>query len=67
MTNTNCLENRRCPKCGQEDAISVDSRKWVMVHDDGLDFEGDTYYDDDSDAQCPECAFEVLAAVQIRH
>jgi hypothetical protein len=58
MTNDNCLANRRCPQCGQQDAISVESLKWVMVHDDGLDCEGDTHYDEDSCAQCPECAFE---------
>lgn len=59
--NTNCLEDRRCPKCAQEDALLIEALKWVEVTDNGVDgYDGDAFdavYDEDSQAKCTECGY----------
>ena len=37
MTNTNCLENISCPKCGQEDRFKIAATIFCLVTDDGTD------------------------------
>ena len=58
MTNTNCLEGIRCPKCGQEDRFLIVARMTVDVTDDGADIAkpcGDFEWDDFSRTECPAC------------
>jgi hypothetical protein len=62
VANVNCLEGKRCPKCGNEDSFMVLCLVWRTVHDDGTDepdnMHGNTEYDEDSPAICTECKFE---------
>jgi hypothetical protein len=54
--NTNCLEGRRCPKCGSYGPFTVLTRQWVSIHDDGTDDPpkgyGDIEYEEDAAARC---------------
>lgn len=63
--NTNCLEGLCCPKCLQEDKILMHTPMWVAMTDDGTDpfdddikNDGDTVWDADTPAKCPECGYE---------
>ena len=62
--NVNCLESKRCPKCGYDDEIIVSAMMRVSLTDDGTDPYGDNVhqndveYNDDSYAKCPECEYE---------
>ena len=58
MTNTNCLEGIRCPKCGQEDRFLISGFAQFEVTDDGSESVGDHGWDDDSATRCPECCHE---------
>ena len=63
MTNTNCLENVCCPKCGQEDRFVIAANVKVEVTDDGADMASPMYgngfeWDEKSYCRCPECDFE---------
>ncbi len=58
MTNTNCLENVRCPKCGQEDHFKIVALIICDVTDDGSEPVGDHEWDDHSATRCPECGFD---------
>ena len=60
MTNTNCLENIKCPACGNEDRFLIAANIVVDVTDDGADIASPMYcngfeWDDDSYTRCPEC------------
>jgi hypothetical protein len=48
MTNTNCLENVCCPKCGQEDQLRITAVLSCLVTDDGSDPVGVHDWDEDS-------------------
>jgi len=52
MTNTNCLEGMRCPKCASHGPFRIAVKVVVLMHDDG--FYTDTMNDADwgSDAYC---------------
>jgi hypothetical protein len=58
MTNTNCLENVCCPRCGQEDRFKITAIISCIVTDDGSDPVGDHEWDNDSATQCLECGFD---------
>lgn len=60
MTNSNCLEGLRCPKCKQEDALKIEARVIVYVTDEGTEATDDGHYDWDHDSfcHCPECDFD---------
>lgn len=58
MTNTNCLEGLRCPKCGNEDRFFIIGGAQFEVTDDGSDTVGDHEWDDHSPMSCPECNHE---------
>lgn len=64
MSNTNCLEGRRCPECGSEGPFAVFTHRWATLHDDGTDEPpkamGDTEYDETDRAHCQEsrCGYE---------
>lgn len=55
MTNTNCLDGIRCPRCGQAEHFHVEARVTCLVTDDGAEPRGDTDWDGDSQCSCPEC------------
>jgi hypothetical protein len=55
MTNTNCLENIKCPACGNEESFRIAAKTIATVTDDGVDDYGDMEWDDDSYAECGEC------------
>lgn len=65
MPNSNCLEGKRCPRCGQADKILVMAAVTAAVTDDGADLDtnpirgtNDVEYDGASRAQCPECGYQ---------
>jgi hypothetical protein len=53
--NDNCLENRACPKCGEDDRLRVAAQTMFEITDAGCDFHGDVEYDEDSYAECTSC------------
>jgi hypothetical protein len=55
MTNTNCLENIKCPACGNEDTFRIAATAMFTVSDDGTEDHGDVEWDDDSYAECAGC------------
>lgn len=55
MPNTNCLENIRCPDCGNEDRFRIEATSLFTVTDDGTDDYCDVQWDKDSYAECAEC------------
>ena len=58
MTNTNCLENVRCPKCDQEDHFQITALITCLVTDNGSEPVGDHNWDDGSPTHCIECGFD---------
>lgn len=57
MTNTNCLDGLRCPKCGQEDQLKIVALITCVVTDEGSEAVGCHDWDQDSPTTCPECVF----------
>lgn len=55
MTNTNCLENIKCPSCGNEQSFRIAGTAVFTVTDDGTEDHGDIEWDDDNYAECREC------------
>ena len=57
MTNDNCLEGVRCPRCGNEDRLFIRASILAEVTDDGADIARDTDIDwsDASATRCPDC------------
>ena len=55
--NTNCLEDRACPSCGQSDKLKVDVRTLMELTDEGTGYHGDTEYGDDAYCECPQCGW----------
>jgi hypothetical protein len=55
MTNTNCLENIKCPECGNEDTFRIKATAMFIVTDDGTEDHGSVDWDGDSYAECAEC------------
>lgn len=55
--NTNALEGKRCPKCGNEDELVVGARIWAVVRDDGIEDYRDPDWEGDAPASCPQCGF----------
>ncbi|MBA4062567.1 MAG: hypothetical protein C0501_02450 [Isosphaera sp.] len=58
MTNTNCLEDIRCPKCGQEDRFFITGCAQFEVTDDGSEAVGGHEWDDESSTRCPGCGHD---------
>jgi hypothetical protein len=53
MTNTNCLEEVRCPKCRNEDGFYIVAIVTLFVTDDGTEGRGgDHVWDDNSPCMC---------------
>ncbi len=63
MTNTNCLENIRCPKCGQNERFQIVAEVVMDVTDNGSEDKGSGHtWDENSACFCPECEFnEILS------
>jgi hypothetical protein len=60
MTNTNCLDGIRCPRCKQSDAFYIVASHEVRVTDAGTDDEGgDWEWNGDSQSRCADdcCGF----------
>jgi hypothetical protein len=55
MTNTNCLENIKCPDCGNEGSFRIAGTAIFIVTDDGTGDHGDVEWDDGSYAECAGC------------
>ncbi|MGO9468042.1 MAG: hypothetical protein ACLQVF_28245 [Isosphaeraceae bacterium] len=55
MTNTNCLENIKCPVCGNEDSFRIVARSMATVTDDGVEDHTEMEWDEASYAECSEC------------
>jgi hypothetical protein len=55
MTNSNCLENIRCPDCGNEESFRIAGTALFTVTDDGTEDHGDVEWDGDSHAECTLC------------
>jgi hypothetical protein len=58
MTNSNCLENISCPKCGQEERFKIVALITCDVTDEGSEPVGDHEWDDHSATRCPVCGFD---------
>jgi hypothetical protein len=58
--NVNCLDGKRCPKCGSYGPFEVVVSMRVMLSDDGSDDaeDGAIEYDDDSPAVCYACLYK---------
>ena len=58
--NVNCLEGKRCPKCGSYGPFEVVVLMRVMLYDDGSgDAEdGAIEYDDDAPSMCCGCRYK---------
>ena len=57
MTNTNCLENIKCPNCGNEDSFRIAAKTIATVCDDGVEDHSEMEWDDDSYADCTKCCW----------
>jgi hypothetical protein len=55
MTNANCLENIKCPSCGNEESFRIAATTTATVTDDGIEDYGNMEWDDDSYAECTQC------------
>ena len=55
MPNTNCLENIRCPKCGQTESFKIAVTAWATVYDDGTDEFEDVGWNSESGIICTRC------------
>jgi hypothetical protein len=57
MTNDNCLEGIKCPRCGNEERLLIVATILADVTDGGADVAdgSDMHWDDASMTRCPEC------------
>jgi DNA-directed RNA polymerase subunit RPC12/RpoP len=56
MTNTNCLEGFRCPRCGSEAEFRIEVCTVITFTDDGsTDTGADLEWQDDSYCECTAC------------
>jgi len=62
MSNTNCLEGFKCPKCGSEGPFWIQATiyAFVLMDDEGTleERETETTWDKDSFFRCGECGYE---------
>ncbi|MBA4068171.1 MAG: hypothetical protein C0501_31620 [Isosphaera sp.] len=57
MTNENCLDGLRCPRCGNEDRLYIVTTVLADVTDNGADVArgSEWQWDDASMTRCPDC------------
>jgi len=60
MSNTSCLEGKRCPACGQEERLHIEATVMVLVYDHGIEDEFDYEWGDESPCNCPDCGHSGL-------
>jgi hypothetical protein len=55
--NVNCLDGKRCPRCGSYGPFEVEVSMRVLLSDEGSDDaeDGTIDYGDDSPARCLDC------------
>lgn len=58
--NVNCLDGKRCPKCGSYGPFEVVVSTRVLLYDTGSDDaeDGSIEFDDDALAMCYACRYE---------
>ena len=58
--NVNCLDGKRCPKCGSYGPFEVVVSMRVLLYDNGSDDaeDGSIEYDDSALAACYACRYE---------
>jgi hypothetical protein len=58
--NVNCLDGKRCPKCGSYGPFEVVVSMRVLLYDNGSDDaeDGSIEYDDNGLAMCHACRYE---------
>jgi len=58
--NTNCLDGKRCPKCGSFGPLEILVSMRILLFDSGSDDaeDGSIEYDDDAPAMCCACRYE---------
>jgi hypothetical protein len=58
--NSNCLERKRCPRCGSYGPFEVVVVTRVLLYDTGAGDaeEGGIEYGDESRTRCPGCRYE---------
>jgi hypothetical protein len=54
-TNTNCLKDIRCPKCGWEESFDIVMTVWAKATDDGVDEYSDPEFNHRSGIVCRDC------------
>ena len=55
MTNSNCLDGMRCPKCKSEGPFKIEVSALAVVHDDGTESYEQAEWEDTSPCICVEC------------
>lgn len=55
MTNTNCLEGLRCPRCGSLGPYGICGETIFFVTDEGVEDHEDVTWDEASACQCYHC------------
>ena len=60
MTNTNCLEGMKCPKCGSGGPFKIEATSIFTIYDDGTEDHSDVNYNGESFCQCygDDCDYE---------
>lgn len=56
-TNTNCLTNIKCPRCGSLEPFRIEVTSLMTVWDNGTDDYGEVMWEDDAYIECIECNF----------
>lgn len=58
--NVNCLQGKRCPKCGSYGPFEVSASVRVLLYDSGTQDSpyGTTEFDDEAPARCCGCLFD---------
>jgi hypothetical protein len=58
--NTNCLDGKRCPKCGSFGPLEIVVSMRILLFDTGSDDaqDGSIEYDDEAPAKCSACQYE---------
>ena len=56
--NTNCLEGMACPACSSQGPFDIAVECCAVVTDDGPTEESGFSWNDDSNCDCRECAYE---------
>jgi hypothetical protein len=53
MANDNCLQDRRCPMCGQDERFIVSVKGTIDITDEGYGLASDLENEDEAWTMCP--------------